>query len=183
MWSAKSGDRVTREDRRRQRCIVSDRSPQGSAPERHVDAAVPIRGPATDSVRGGAGHYGSRLADSGGRRARQLRFTAEAGCGSRSHQGQVSEAFGERLLLSGVDTVPRHGGILLTGDWLLRRVATQDGLRVHGVLWVVDELRNACACTADTLVTALERWRDDRAVFLPRRELDTRLRGLRDTNE
>ena len=31
-------------------------------------------------------------------------------------------------------------GILLTGDRLLRRVATQSGVRVHGVLWVVDEL-------------------------------------------
>ncbi len=72
------------------------------------------------------------------------------------------------------------GGILLTGDRLLRRVATQDGLRVHGVLWVVDELRSAGACTADMLVTALQRWRDDRAVFLPRRELDAPLRGLRD---
>ena len=37
-------------------------------------------------------------------------------------------------------TALAHHGILLTGDALLRRVATHNGLRVHGVLWIVDEL-------------------------------------------
>ena len=35
-----------------------------------------------------------------------------------------------------VSTRCHDRGILLTGDRLLRRVATQEGLRVHGVLWI-----------------------------------------------
>lgn len=77
-----------------------------------------------------------------------------------------------------VSTRCHDGGILLTGDRLLRRVATQEGLRVHGVLWIVDELRQAGRCSADTLAVALQCWRDDRTVFLPRSEIDSRLRGL-----
>lgn len=70
-------------------------------------------------------------------------------------------------------------GMLLTGDQLLRQVATQAGVRVHGVLWVVDELRRRVACSDGQLISGLERWRDDRTVFLPRQEIDRRLRQLR----
>lgn len=72
-----------------------------------------------------------------------------------------------------------HDGMLLTGDQLMRRVATELGVRVHGVLWVVDELRRCNACGPARLIRALARWRDDRAVFLPRHEIDRRLRQLR----
>lgn len=72
-----------------------------------------------------------------------------------------------------------HDGMLLTGDQLMRRVATELGVRVHGALWVVDELRRHGACGAARLIPALERWRDDQAVFLPRQEIDRRLRQLR----
>ena len=71
------------------------------------------------------------------------------------------------------------GAMLLTGDQLLRQVATQAGVRVHGVLWVVDELHRRGACSENWLISALERWRDDRTVFLPRQEIDRRLRRLR----
>ena len=71
------------------------------------------------------------------------------------------------------------GGMLLTGDQLLRQVATQAGVRVHGVLWVVDELHRRGACSDSQLISGLERWRDDRTVFLPRQEIDRRLRQLR----
>ena len=37
-------------------------------------------------------------------------------------------------------------GILLTGDGYLRSVAAALGVRVHGVLWIVDELEAAGAC-------------------------------------
>lgn len=70
-------------------------------------------------------------------------------------------------------------GMLLTGDQLLRQVATQAGVRVHGVLWVVDELHRRGACRENRLISVLERWRDDRTVFLPRQEIDRRLRQLR----
>ena len=71
------------------------------------------------------------------------------------------------------------GGMLLTGNQLLRQVATQAGVRVYGVLWVVDELHRRGACSENWLISALERWRDDRTVFLPRQEIDRRLRRLR----
>jgi hypothetical protein len=70
-------------------------------------------------------------------------------------------------------------GILLTGDGLLRRVAAEAGVRVHGVLWMVDELKAANACDDDLLISALEIWRDDQAVFLPAAEIERRLRRLR----
>lgn len=70
-------------------------------------------------------------------------------------------------------------GMLLTGDQLLRQVATQAGVRVHGVLWVVDELHRRGACRGNRLISVLERWRDDRTVFLPLQEIDRRLRQLR----
>lgn len=78
-----------------------------------------------------------------------------------------------------VSTRCQDHGILLTGDRLLRRVARQNGLCVHGVLWIVDELHASRACDGDRLIVALERWRADRAVFLPRREVDARLQRLR----
>ena len=75
-----------------------------------------------------------------------------------------------------VSTRCQDPGILLTGDRLLRRVATESGLRVHGVLWVLDELRKAGACSEGLLLAALRRWRDDRTVFLPDSEIALRLR-------
>ena len=80
-----------------------------------------------------------------------------------------------------VSTRCQERGILLTGDRLLRRVATQSGLHVHGVLWIVDELRKAGTCSEDVLVTALQRWREDPTVFLPYSEIDLRLKRVRRT--
>ena len=73
----------------------------------------------------------------------------------------------------------QENAILLTGDRLLRQVAVSEGCCVHGVLWVIDELKNARACTNAALISALELWRDDRSVFLPTQEIERRLRGLR----
>lgn len=70
-------------------------------------------------------------------------------------------------------------GILLTGDGLLRTVAAATGVRVHGVLWIVDELSNANACENALLVAALEVWKADQSVFLPDNLIDQRLRRLR----
>ena len=75
-------------------------------------------------------------------------------------------------------TALANRGILLTGDAQLRKVATQRGLRVHGVLWVIDELAAADACPASQLIDALKRWQSDNTVFLPRQEIATRLRSL-----
>lgn len=70
-------------------------------------------------------------------------------------------------------------GVLLTGDKLLHRAAAEEGLCVHGVLWIVEELRKAGVCDRAVLIAALECWRDDPTVFLPRQVIDARLRGLR----
>ncbi len=78
-----------------------------------------------------------------------------------------------------VATQRQEEGILLTGDRLLRRVATEKEVRVHGVLWIIDELKAAGICGDNLLIDALEIWRDDKAVFLPLAEVDKRLRRLR----
>lgn len=69
--------------------------------------------------------------------------------------------------------------VLLTGDLGLRRAAVAGGVQVHGVLWIVDQLHRTGLCGASRLVAALEAWRADRTVFLPRSEIDNRLRRLR----
>ena len=101
---------------------------------------------------------------------------------------QVAEALGlrtEHPALSPADCAclveARHhaNAVLLTGDRRLRRVAEAAGLCVHGVLWIVDELWRAGLCCTVRLIAALERWNDDRAVFLPRREIESLMRLLR----
>lgn len=69
-------------------------------------------------------------------------------------------------------------GILLTGDALLRRAAAENGLRTHGVLWVIDELDASGVCTQPMLIKALESWQRDPAVFLPQHEISARLKRL-----
>lgn len=71
-----------------------------------------------------------------------------------------------------------HSGILLTDDALLRKIASADGLRVHGVLWLVDELDKAGVCPRKLLVEALSLWRADATVFLPQQEIADRLTRL-----
>ena len=69
-------------------------------------------------------------------------------------------------------------GILLTGDAMLRRVAAANGLRVHGVLWIVDKLHAAGGCPASVLIQALKAWQGDDTVFLPQHEISKRLKAL-----
>lgn len=75
-----------------------------------------------------------------------------------------------------VTTTCQENGILLTGDNLLRKVATARAVRVHGVLWIIDELHAAGVCEVELLISALQVWRADDAVFLPVAEIDKRLR-------
>ncbi len=77
-----------------------------------------------------------------------------------------------------VTTTCQENGILLTGDNLLRKVANARAVRVHGVLWIIDELHAAEACRVELLISALQVWRADQAVFLPVAEIDKRLRRL-----
>lgn len=78
-----------------------------------------------------------------------------------------------------VSTRCHENGILLTGDHLLRRVASADGLRVHGVLWIIDELIEASVCEHELLVSALGIWRDDPSVFLPAKLIAERLQRFK----
>lgn len=78
-----------------------------------------------------------------------------------------------------VTTRCHDNAILLTGDGLLRGVASDDGRRVHGVLWVIDELKRLALCGDDILVAALEFWRDDPTVRLPAAQLARRLSQFR----
>ena len=71
-----------------------------------------------------------------------------------------------------------YAGILLTGDTLLRRVASDKGLRVHGVLWIVDELDATGRCSGSLLTQALRVWHGDYTVFLPQDEIAKRLKYL-----
>ncbi len=75
-------------------------------------------------------------------------------------------------------TATVYSGILLTGDALLRRVAVGSGMRVHGVLWVVDELEAAAVCSRSLLIRALKAWQSDDTVFLPPIEISARLEHL-----
>lgn len=70
-----------------------------------------------------------------------------------------------------------HAGcILLTGDRRLRTLATESGLEVHGLLWVVDQIHGNGLRTAEALVVALRILERDPAVRLPRGELSACLR-------
>ena len=68
------------------------------------------------------------------------------------------------------------GCILVTGDSDLRTIATQHGIEVHGLLWIVDQLHEHGVCKRDEIAAALRILERDASVRLPRRELLTWLR-------
>ena len=78
-------------------------------------------------------------------------------------------------------TASVHSGILLTGDAQMRRVALDKGLRVHGVLWVVDKLEAEAVCSRSILKRALNAWQSDDSVFLPANEISGRLERMTTT--
>lgn len=69
-----------------------------------------------------------------------------------------------------------EGSVLLTGDRAVRTIATELGVRVHGVLWVVDKLQAANACDIALLTEALETWKSGQSVFLPESLINRRVR-------
>jgi hypothetical protein len=48
------------------------------------------------------------------------------------------------------------GATLLTGDWRLGDFAARNGIRVHGVLWILDEMVQFQAIAPERAVVALE---------------------------
>ncbi|MFK5977769.1 MAG: type II toxin-antitoxin system VapC family toxin [Rhizobiaceae bacterium] len=100
---------------------------------------------------------------------------------------EVGEAFGVKQRhgrLSANDcfclvaTHHHENGILLTGDRLLRRVAEDNAVEVHGILWIIEQLSAHGVCERDLLTTALTLWREDRSVFVPDNLIDRQLRLL-----
>ena len=71
-----------------------------------------------------------------------------------------------------------ENSVLLTGDAQLRSVAAHAGVRVHGVLWIIDQLRAANICDRNTLIRALDIWKSDPSVFLPNELIDRKIGEL-----
>ncbi|HCI1915362.1 TPA: type II toxin-antitoxin system VapC family toxin [Pseudomonas aeruginosa] len=70
------------------------------------------------------------------------------------------------------------GRPLLTGDGRLRRQAMQDGVQVHGALWLLDQLLAADEVTYDGAADALDRMMVQGARF-PQAECQARLEAWR----
>ncbi len=69
--------------------------------------------------------------------------------------------------------------LLLSGDGLLRRIATEHGgIEVRGVLWAADQMGSQGIVELPKLLQAYETWRDDKLVFLPQAELGRRISQL-----
>ena len=68
--------------------------------------------------------------------------------------------------------------ILLTGDSALRMVAERNGIEVHGVLWITDELESHGIASPCKLYDALRLLHNDPLVFLPDDEVLRRIRHL-----
>jgi predicted nucleic acid-binding protein len=65
-----------------------------------------------------------------------------------------------------------HSGcILLSGDEVLRILATRHSIEVHGVLWLLDEVYRYRLASAPSILTILRTFSEDVTVRLPRREL------------
>ena len=71
-----------------------------------------------------------------------------------------------------------EGSILLTGDAPLRSAAEDRGIEVHGVLWLIDELEAHDVVPIQKLHDVLKLYQEDDFVFLPDRELRSRIRRL-----
>jgi predicted nucleic acid-binding protein len=71
------------------------------------------------------------------------------------------------------------GCILLTGDRRLRNKAEAAAIECHGVLWIIEEIVTAKLTTPRKLIKALETWRDDTTVHLPRSDIDNAIARLK----
>ena len=68
--------------------------------------------------------------------------------------------------------------VLLTSDSALRRIASERGIEVHGILWTIDELERVGLATVRRLYDALRLLEQDSLVFLPKDELRQRIHRL-----
>lgn len=70
------------------------------------------------------------------------------------------------------------GAMILTGDQALRTQSQALNIEVHGVLWVSDQLEHHKTCSVADLLAALIVLQNDPVVFLPSKELATRIKRL-----
>jgi hypothetical protein len=68
-----------------------------------------------------------------------------------------------------------HGWVLLAGDAALRRLAADEEIEHHGVLWVLDQLLHQRQADAQILQTALTEIAAHPRCRLPAREINERL--------
>lgn len=78
-----------------------------------------------------------------------------------------------------VDAQDRPDSILLTSDSNLRAFANDEGIEVHGVLWVIDELHAHAILPPLALYRALEIFHDDPDEWQPKHLLHERLKRFR----
>ncbi len=71
-----------------------------------------------------------------------------------------------------------ENSILLSGDSKLRKVAESEGVTVHGVLWIVDELEAHGLVPHQELHDKLLLLQNDDRVYLPEDEISKRIRRL-----
>ncbi|MDG4551712.1 MAG: type II toxin-antitoxin system VapC family toxin [Candidatus Contendobacter sp.] len=71
-----------------------------------------------------------------------------------------------------------ENAVLLTGDQRLRRVAEQQGVAVHGILWILDQAYEQGAVEAATLHAALLVLARDPLTRLPGKELQRRIQDF-----
>lgn len=95
--------------------------------------------------------------------------TRAAQLGRAERRLSVADAFAFAL-------AQRRQWTLLTGDGVLRAVAEAEGLRVHGVLWLIDRIEVLGICNLPTLHGCLTKIAAHPRCRLPRREIDLRLR-------
>lgn len=64
----------------------------------------------------------------------------------------------------------------LNGDGRLRALAADRGMKVYGILWVIDEIHEHGLASTEELLGVLRRFADDPVVRLPRRKLSMWIR-------
>ena len=90
---------------------------------------------------------------------------------------QLATRFGERHIndLFAYNTAKRRRGILLTGDSGLRKIAVENGVDCHGLLWLIELLVKRDILTYDMgckSLKAIER----AGSFLPKTQVDSLLK-------
>lgn len=63
------------------------------------------------------------------------------------------------------------GCILLSGDGELRKLASQNSIEVHGVLWVLDEIYRCKLAAGQRIVSVLTCFLNDASVRLPKKDI------------